>query len=85
MQGIYRNTAVLRLTQIQVCSIAAKDRRENVEDMEKELLKAERNSYFGVLYYNHTSRMWNEILEILKKKLNRALKFALCMTVWAVS
>lgn len=55
------------------------------EDMKKELLKAEKFIFLEFFIINHTSRMWNEILEILKKKLNRVLKFALCMTVWAVS
>jgi cardiolipin synthase len=44
------------------------------EDMKKELLKAEKFIFLEFFIINHTSRMWNEILEILKKKVKQGVE-----------
>ena len=44
------------------------------EEMKKELLKAEKFIFLEFFIINHTSHMWNEILEILKKKVKQGVE-----------
>ena len=44
------------------------------EDIKKELMKAEKFIFMEFFIINHTSRMWREILDILRHKARRGVE-----------